>query len=111
MSRTCSIMMVAVLTVIAGNMTYSNLKQPAQEQVKQMDEKVLPVIGRLSMTFDGRGVDVGFLVRDGETLKIIRVDKGSMMDNKAFKPKYLTVCTHNDGSTTLDSPTVIPIDN
>jgi hypothetical protein len=101
------------LIVIALNMTYSTIfgqksvtqSQSTVTQTAQTEDRVLPVVGRASINFDGLGSSVGFVVRDGENFRIVRYDKGSMMDNESFKPKYLTV-SGNGKNLVLDSVTV-----
>ena len=97
----------AALVAIALNMTYSNLhQQPTQTSALVREEKVLPVIGRVTTSFDGFGAHVGFLARDGNNLTLVHFDPGSMADNSAFEPKYIVVTTLNNGQTVLDPVTV-----
>ena len=98
------------LIVIACNMTYSNLRTPVNvlakvEQVKA-EQKVVRVLGRVNSVFDGMGVEVGFLVKDGDKLAIVRYDQGSMAAQPGYKPEYVNVVTYADGRTDLDPITV-----
>lgn len=101
------------LSVIALNMTYANFsKGPAKSVPVAADneEKVLPVIGRVSIAFDGLGTEVGFLVQDGQNLKLIPFDQGSLASNPAYQPKYLKVTRFADGHVVMDSLQVAKID-
>lgn len=92
------------LSVIALNMTFTNfIKGSGTPEASVREEKVLPVIGRVTSTFDGFGVEIGFLVKDGQDLKVLRYDKGSIADNPAYQPKYLNVTKRSDGSILMDS--------
>ena len=81
------------LVVIALNMTWTNFsneaKVPQKSESSVAKEKVLQVVGRTTMTFDGIGATTGFLVKDGENLRIVHYDQGSHFANPLFQPKYL----------------------
>ena len=100
------------LWVIALNMTYSNFNKGPVTSVPVVvdsEEKVLPVIGRVSVAFDGLGAEVGFLVQDGQNLKLLPFDQGSLASNPAYQPKYLKVTRFADGHVVMDSLQVAKI--
>lgn len=99
MNRFTSAVIALALVVIAANMTYSNIPKTVEKSSASLEEKILPVIGRASITFDGLGVTTGFLVKDGEDLKIARYDAGSMAANENYQPKYLTMIKCSNGQT------------
>lgn len=96
--------MAIAMVVIALNMTYSNMRSadPKPAPVTS-EEKVLPVVGRVSVAFDGMGADIGFLVQDGPNLQVVRYDEGSMAANRAYQPKLLQVTKFSDGRVMMDS--------
>lgn len=96
MNRISATIIALALVVIALNMTYLNF-ETIPESPKNVEEKVLPVIGRVSLVFDGLGTTVGFLVKDGENFKIATYDEGSMAANEAFQPKYMAMVKFTDG--------------
>lgn len=101
------VVMALALVVIAANMTYSNKHSQAPEQPKQqIEEKIFPVIGRVTWVFDGVGATAGFLVKDGESLKVVSYDQGSRAADPAYQPKYLSVITFTNGNTVCDPITV-----
>jgi len=85
------------LVVIAINMTYSNFPKTAEKQDQGIEEKVSPVIGRATFTFDGLGASVGFLIKEGDEYKIARYDQGSSAANDGYQPKFLTMVKLTNG--------------
>jgi hypothetical protein len=106
MNKTASFVIALASVVIALNMTYSNFHTADQKPPENMEERVLPVVGRAWTTFDGMGATVGFLVKDGENFKIVPYDSGSMADNPAFLPKYVTTVRYANGQTLVHAITV-----
>lgn len=106
MNKSASFVIALASVVIALNMTYSNLHKTLQEPPENTGEKVLSVVGRAWTTFDGFGATMGFLVRDGENFKIVPYDSGSMADNPAFLPKYVSTVRYANGQTVVYPITV-----
>jgi hypothetical protein len=74
----------------------NNLPVPKTSQVT---EKVVPVIGRTTIVFDGLGASMGFLVEDEDGLRVLPYDSESMATNEDFEPEYLSVVTFDNGQT------------
>lgn len=100
-----SIIALALL-IIAGNMTYTNIPKPAEQPKVELVEKVLPVLGRVHVTFDGMGSTVGFLAQDGDQFKILHYGPGSNYDNADFKPKFVTYVEMSKGKVAWNPVTV-----
>ncbi|PJE74064.1 MAG: hypothetical protein COV01_03120 [Candidatus Taylorbacteria bacterium CG10_big_fil_rev_8_21_14_0_10_41_48] len=108
MKNIISSVIALALSVIAINMTYSNIHSTTtsiKNEVK-MEQKVVRVVGRVTSVFDGLGADVGFLVKDGDKMSIARYDKGSMADMSDWRPEYVNMITFSDGRTVMDPITV-----
>lgn len=85
------------LAVIAVNLTIMNMSRTATEPPPTKSKaKVVEVIGRVTPLFTGLD-STGFLVRDGNELRVVRYDKGSMASQEAYKPSYLQVVEFTDG--------------
>jgi len=106
MNKLTSAVIAVALIVIAVNMTYSNIPKTAEKAPADIEEKVLPVMGRVTFPFDGYGATVGFLVKDGDSYNILRYDEGSMADNDAFQPKYVTYAKFSNGKVAWNPVTV-----
>lgn len=90
------------LVAIAINMTYSNFRTAAgnssaiaiaEEQSRkplEVEEKVLPVLGQAWVTFDGFGSKLGYMVKDGENLKIVRPNKVLAIETAEWKPRFFS---------------------
>jgi len=99
------------LVVIAGNMTFNNVRSAKETVTKPAPTtKVVEVVGRAWHTFDGFGHIAGFLAKDGDNLVIVPYDKGSMASSPAWQPKFVTIYDHTgDGkSLVIDPITVEP---
>lgn len=93
---TGALVVIAVNTkVISSELVTLNTRQ--QEQISDvMKEKVLPVVGRVTIPFDGLGADVGFLVKDGEQYSVARY--GALIpDTPGWEPKYITKVKYSNG--------------
>lgn len=102
MSKSYLAVIALALIIIAGNMTYTNINSPAATTTSaESNEKVLPVVGRVWVTLDNLA-SAGFLLKDGNHLKIARYDAGSMAANDAFQPKYMTEVRHSNGQVTYN---------
>lgn len=106
MSKIASAVIAVTLVVVAANMTYSNFHEGVCEPVKT-EEKVLQVLGRVSSVFDGFSASVGFLVKDGENLKIVRYDDDSAVyRDEQYQPRYMHLVKWPNGKTLIDPITV-----
>lgn len=107
-NRTTGIFSAIALAIIAVNMTISNMRQPAAvvPEPSKPEEKVVQVVGRVTSVFDGLGAETGFLVKDGNELRVVPCDPGSLMSQKGFQPEYLTVMKWTNGQTSLNALTV-----
>ena len=90
-------MIALSLVVVAANMTVSNLNVIGDDgQATPVPEKVVEVIGKATLPFDGIGATVGYIVKDGTSYKIVRFDGGSMAAQTA-SPEFLTVYEADNG--------------
>ena len=99
------------LIAIAINMTYmtySTTHKMVSRPSNIGEERIAQVIGRVTLPFDGLGVSLGFLVKDGDNLRIIRYDKGSMADISGFEPKFVRTTMLDNGQTVFDPIIIQP---
>jgi len=94
------------LVIIALNMTYSNFHKPAEKPSVELEQKVLPVIGRAWSTFDEFGIS-SFLVKDGDELKLVPYEK-AMVGNTELQPKFMTMVKFSNGKIAWSPLTVEP---
>jgi hypothetical protein len=97
MNKLFGFVVSVALVVIAINMTYSNFPKTVEKQDQGIEEKVYPVIGRVTFTLDGFGTSVGFLIKEGDEYKIARYDQGTMAANEGYQPKFLTMVKFGNG--------------
>jgi hypothetical protein len=96
-NKITSIAISLALIVIAVNMTYSNVTAASPKSPANTEGKVLQVIGRAYVTFDGFGANTGFLVKDGDNFRVLHYDEGSVAANEMFQPKYVSVFQTRNG--------------
>jgi hypothetical protein len=106
MYKILSFVATLALVVIAINLTYSNTVTIGHQAVvsntaapAKAEERVFPVLGRVTVTFDGYGSAVGFAVKDGDSMRVLRYDLGSMAANSGFQPQYAMSTVGADGKT------------
>ncbi len=83
---------VLLLGMFIGAYIEMKVFQPLikKAQVQPQEEEIFHVVGRVTLTTDGIGSTVGFVIKDGDRFKIARYDKGSSFDNESFQPKFLS---------------------
>lgn len=80
--------MAAALVAIAVNISIVNIA-PQKSEAKPAFvpiHKVVPVVGKYS----SRSGSPGFVVQDGNELRVVNYDSGSMFDRMAM-PKYISI--------------------
>jgi hypothetical protein len=102
---------VGVLIGVLGCciLSYSIYRDPSILKKKEsvaIEEKVLPVIGRVTLVFDGQGATMGLLVKDGDDLKILHYDQSSSAANTDFQPKYVSYVKFTNGNVAWNPLTV-----
>lgn len=84
----------AALVAIALNMSIANIaaSKPEPKATFTPIHKIVPVVGKYS----SRSGSPGFVVQDGQELRVVRYDYGSMFDRMAM-PKYISIEIHVEG--------------
>lgn len=101
MQKITNVVIAVALVVIAANSVLTSLKKQPESAPPQTEERVVQVLGRVSSVFDGMGVEIGFLVKDGDDLKIVKTwDLEGQA--KEFKPQYLRVTKMGGGENGRD---------
>ncbi|MDD4803947.1 MAG: hypothetical protein PHN69_02125 [Candidatus Pacebacteria bacterium] len=90
MKKTFTAILLLVIGIILGACWEKDFQKAFKVIVIQQEEEIFPIIGRATLTTDGIGSTIGFVIKDGDRFKIARYDKGSSFDNENFQPKFLS---------------------
>jgi hypothetical protein len=72
-------------------------------ETPKADKVLLPVISRININVSsskGTETKMGFIVEDGEDLRVLCYEKGSVADDPAFQPTNISVTKSPDGKIT-----------
>lgn len=84
-----NVVLIAVhLAVIEKTLVEANQIKPSEE--------VVSIVGKCDIAFDGNGATVGFIVKNGEKMELVRFDVASPFA-KTDAPKYLLRTKYADG--------------
>jgi len=89
-------LVVLVVGTIATVAIPPSMKEGKSSSITQ-EEKVLEVVNKCCTDYDALGAgSIGFTVKDGNELKFVSCDSGSMLDRMPM-PKYLKAVKFGDG--------------